>query len=456
MKVTQKMALGILFLMLVTAKIFSQNNSNYPLSGTSQHLEILKTLNPGLEEKMEQLEFERAQRLARKFEIEQRQNSLHQARKDLGDGEIYTIPVVIHVIEAPGTQPGDANYISDAEFQQSISQLNSLFTYINVNNPTVELPAEIQFCLAKQDKDGEFTTAILRYQNQFSTVDIAQDFAMKDEILNAPSNLNGLGEFLFPHENYMNVYVVNSIDGNAGDGNVAGYATLASTITQNPTQKVYDGIVMEGSFMYGGEDSTKILVHEAGHYLDLYHTFGKNGTDVCDEVNGNLNCLLDGDNVCDTLPDSRASPGICNLQDNSCGSDINDPSPMNPYRPIASGGLGDVVDMVQNYMDYSDKSCQSYFTAGQVDRMIDAIETFRPGFISPSNLACNTVFTNPIALDIQLTGSLDEQPAGQILNFNNLTTDIVSGNFPVGYEFHWDFGDGTTLITTTELIVNHT
>jgi hypothetical protein len=126
-------------------------------------------------------------------------------------------------------------------------------------------------------------------------------------------------------------------------GGYLGYAYLPE-ITDT-AQRYLDGIVIDWETMVGVSDTWAgvadegdTLVHEAGHWLNLEHTFFGQ-------------CNKTGDFVDDTPPQKWASSG-CPIGNDTC------PAP----------GL----DPVTNYMDYSDDSCMFQFTPGQVQRMRDA------------------------------------------------------------------------------------
>ncbi|MEA2652071.1 MAG: hypothetical protein QOI85_1792 [Chloroflexota bacterium] len=126
-------------------------------------------------------------------------------------------------------------------------------------------------------------------------------------------------------------------------GALLGYAYLPE-ITDT-AQAYLDGIVIDWRTMpgvstaYAGvSDEGDTLTHEAGHWLNLEHTFFGQ-------------CNKNGDFVSDTPPQKSATSG-CPTGKDTC------PAP----------GL----DPIHNYMDYSDDSCITQFTPGQVQRMRDA------------------------------------------------------------------------------------
>jgi hypothetical protein len=134
-------------------------------------------------------------------------------------------------------------------------------------------------------------------------------------------------------------------------GGYLGYAYLPE-ITDT-AQAYLDGIVIDWrtlpfvSDLYGGGYANEgdTLVHEAGHWLNLEHTFFGQ-------------CNKNGDFVDDTPPQKFATSG-CPAGKDTC----------------RAPGL----DPIHNYMDYSDDSCIDQFTPGQVQRMRDAWLFWRAG-----------------------------------------------------------------------------
>ena len=142
-------------------------------------------------------------------------------------------------------------------------------------------------------------------------------------------------------DNTMNVYTTSG-------GGYLGYAYLPE-IT-NTAQAYLDGIVIDWKTVPGASseyadlyDQGDTLVHEAGHWLNLEHTFFGQ-------------CNKNGDFVADTPAEKSAAFG-CQTGRDTC--------------PAAG------LDPIHNYMDYSDDPCLTEFTAGQSQRMKDAWLLYR-------------------------------------------------------------------------------
>jgi hypothetical protein len=127
-------------------------------------------------------------------------------------------------------------------------------------------------------------------------------------------------------------------------GPYLGWAYLPD-ITTKPGQAYLDGIVFNWETVPGASttfagryDLGKTVTHEAGHWLNLEHTF----------YGG---CNAKGDFVADT-PAERTPTFGCPAGKDTC----------------SAPGL----DPIHNYMDYSYDSCYTELTPGQTQRMRDA------------------------------------------------------------------------------------
>jgi hypothetical protein len=145
-------------------------------------------------------------------------------------------------------------------------------------------------------------------------------------------------------DNALNLYSTTA-------GPYLGWAYLPDIVTK-PGQADLDGIVIDWeSFLgvstrapYVGQyDQGETATHEAGHWLNLEHTF----------YGG---CNAKGDFVADTPAELTATRG-CPEGKDTCS----DPG----------------LDPIHNYMDYSFDSCYTEFTPGQTQRMRDAYLYYR-------------------------------------------------------------------------------
>lgn len=309
----------------------------------------------------------------------------------------YTVPVVVHIIHNNGPEN-----ISNAQVLNAIQQLNDAFSNSGVYQDPNGVNTNIQFCLAQQDENGNFTNGINRVVSPLTNVTVeTDDIALKNLSRWDPTR-------------YLNIWVVGSITSLSAGPGVAGYAYL-------PTQHGMpeDGIVNEAMYFGTTADDSKVLFHEVGHYLGLYHTF--EGGCI------NNNCQNDGDRVCDTPPDQSTAAMSCGNPLNTCTSDVNDLSVNNPFRPVANGGLGDQPDQMENYMDYGFQSCQRLFTNGQSNRMVGALTGVRASLLQ--SIGCQPLCSSPITIGFTMSASTIT--AGGTVNFTNTTTGATSYNWLV-------------------------
>jgi hypothetical protein len=141
----------------------------------------------------------------------------------------------------------------------------------------------------------------------------------------------------------LNVYTVGFANEDALG--LLGIATFPMDYTASPQ---LDGVMLLHSTLPGSKSRQfslgRTLVHEAGHWSGLYHTF-QGG------------CESPGDEIDDTPPQAKPSKG-CPVNRKTC-----------PGTP----GL----DHVRNFMDYSDDACMDNFTPGQAKRIKEQLIVFR-------------------------------------------------------------------------------
>jgi gliding motility-associated-like protein len=308
----------------------------------------------------------------------------------------YTLPVVIHIIHQNGSEN-----ISDAQVLQGITDLNEAFANINYYDQNTGVNSQIQFCLAKQDPDGNATTGINRVVSSLTELTMeSEDLDLKNLIRWDPYN-------------YINIWLVGEICSNSSGCGVAGYAYFPSAHGGS-----VDGIVEEARWFGSSNAHSAVQVHEMGHYLGLYHTF-QGGC-------SNNDCLANGDRVCDTPPDNSTAAVPCGGSANSCDTDTD------------SGFATDQDDMFWDYMDYGDWDCYSAFTDGQRERMHWHIENIRSSLLESE--ACNDPCTNNITATF--TPAIDQTvDIGSGLNFTNTSIDATN--------YEWQI-DGLPFATSTD------
>lgn len=142
---------------------------------------------------------------------------------------------------------------------------------------------------------------------------------------------------------------LNIYSGNLGS-ELLGYATFPWQYKKAPK---LDGVVVHTGSLPGGAIKNYNLgytaVHEVGHWLGLYHTFGR-------EYPKYSGCKV-GDGVNDTPPEADPANG-CPAGQDTC--------------PAAG------ADPIHNFMDYSHDSCMTQFTKGQGVRIHAAWNKYRP------------------------------------------------------------------------------
>jgi hypothetical protein len=251
--------------------------------------------------------------------------------------EVIRIPMVVHVVWNEATQN-----ISDEQIQSQIDVLNQDFRRLNPDVSQVPAvwqslvgDAQIEFFLAEEDENGNPTSGITRTQT--TEVSFFADDGVK-------SSATG-GADPWPSDRYLNMWVCEL------RGGLLGYAQFPG----GPAAT--DGVVMTHTgFGTTGTAAPpfhlgRATTHEIGHWLNLYHIWGDDGSGCggSDEVN-------------DTPNQASGNFG-------------------KPSFPHISCNNGPNGDMFMNYMDGTDDDVMCMFTAGQVIRMEATLEGPRSSFL---------------------------------------------------------------------------
>ena len=242
-----------------------------------------------------------------------------------GRSGVTHIPVVVHVVWNTAAQN-----ISDAQIASQIDVLNRDFRHANTDvgsTPAPFLPltadARVEFALATRDPHGAATRGIERRQTTVAS--FGADDAVKSQ---ATGGMNA-----WPADTYLNIWVCQL------GGGLLGYAQFPG----GPAAT--DGVViLQSAFGTTGTAAPpfhlgRTATHEIGHWLNLNHIWGDDGTG-CSGT----------DNVADTPNQGGPNTG-------------------QPSFPHVSCNNGPNGDMFMNYMDYVDDPAMFMFTTGQVARM---------------------------------------------------------------------------------------
>ncbi|MSP58375.1 MAG: PKD domain-containing protein [Flavobacteriaceae bacterium] len=297
---------------------------------------------------------------------------------------IYTIPVVFHVIHTNGLEN-----ISREQILDQLRVLNNDFSLLNGNRNKLRsvfsglaADCQINFSLAKIDPNGNCTDGIKRI---YSPLGNEMDMT-KEEVKNLS---------YWNYKKYLNIWVIGSIASETSGSTILGYAVFPwmSGVTN-------DGIVLRSDRVgtigtaASENDSGRVLTHEVGHWLGLYHTF----QDGC----------ANGDLIDDTPPVKSAfTNSNCPSNGNSCSTDV-------PNLP----------DLWEDYMDYSKGSCQTLFTKNQKTRMhffLTSPFSPRVSLSSASNLVATGITVSSVTPLAEFSSNTQTICTGQPIYFYDLS-----------------------------------
>lgn len=338
------------------------------------------------------------------FEIWLQERIAHQ---DLWDAQrsdpILTIPVVLHVVHN-GFGVGVSDNISAAQIQSQIDVLNEDFRRMSgtagFNTDSVGADTEIEFCLAYRAPDGtQLAEAGIDRVNRNFYGFTAPPYS------EAYINSTIKPATIWDPTQYYNIWVVRF-----SNTSILGFAQFPSSsglagINANGTAQT-DGVVIQPQY-FGRTGSVsapynlgRTTTHEVGHGLGLRHIWGDDSCGV--------------DDFCLDTPESNEGNYGCALNHNSCGS----------------------VDMVRNYMDYSDDACFNIFTLCQKSRMRTVLANSPRRKELPGSEMCALPVGIPVAA-FTIDSSL---ACNGIYRF-------IDASAPFATNWVWTFSDGQAFTT---------
>jgi hypothetical protein len=248
--------------------------------------------------------------------------------------QAYTVPIVFHIIHK---NDGTGN-ISDQRVIDQVAVMNEDYRALPGTMGELGFDVKIQFELAGITRTANDKWFRDRGQESYYKTALAWDVTK-----------------------YMNVYT-NSASGYLG----------YSYYPQDSAGEWWDGIVLLYAACGGRDngyepyDQGRTLVHEAGHYFGLAHTF-----------EGCCNDYTCGDLIVDTEMENTAHY-YCE-QTYTC----------------------DTPDPIHNYMNYTDDICMYQFTPEQGNRAVCSLVNYRPGLIEETPPPPADFFVQDISMYLQ-------------------------------------------------------
>lgn len=340
---------------------------------------------------------------------------------------VYIIPVVVHIVY----NTPEENLHDSVVFNQ-IQRLNEDYRRLNADTTntrdtfnTIVGDTYIEFQLAMFDPSGNPTTGITR-----TPTDVQSFLGSGTFPADGVKSTSSGGIDPWDQSRYLNIWVCDM--SLFGSPFLLGYATPPADLPHWPagsTDGLSDGVVIQYE-AFGSNNPNPLdlgtgaidvlgrtATHEVGHYLGLRHIWGDG------------DCSAE-DGIDDTPNAAAESSQDCNFSNNTCVDNI--------------GVLGDLPDMVENYMDYSAESCQNSFTQGQVDMMRNIIEVYRFDLIDGNpalgmeeeNHTHFSVYPNPANGNVMITNFESASIQISIVTETGqlVQTTLLSGNEELSVE----------------------
>ena len=267
----------------------------------------------------------------------------------LKSGQIYRIPVIVHVVHN-GENPGEGANISYEQVTSQVQVLNEDYRRMagtrGYNNDPDGADTGIEFYLAGYGPDGEVLP-----EPGVDRIFGGRPVWPASPIRN-PIETELKPATIWDPERYFNIWTVNF--GGFVSRNLLGYAQFPDMSGLNGLESSNgsaetDGVVIgyqyfgssdKGNFseLYAPYDLGRTTTHEVGHWLGLRHIWGDGDCSA--------------DDYCNDTPNASGPNYGCPEGKISCFS----------------------KDMINNYMDYTDDACMDIFTNCQKERMLTVLK----------------------------------------------------------------------------------
>jgi hypothetical protein len=340
------------------------------------------------------------------------EDAINNKRFSIMPNSVLNIPVVVHVLHL-GETIGTATNIADAQIQSSIDNLNDFY---RDQTGTSSVDFEIQFALALRDPSCDASTGINRIDASsipnYSTSGISFNGG-------AGADQNTLKDLSrWPETDYFNIWIVTEINGNNGGSGFQGYANFFYGNSYEGSVMMhsvfgYDPTNANPSWPLNFSRDNSTVVHEAGHYFHLYHTFQGDDTDgdlVSDACPADTTVGLNSDGCADTVPHQRET-STCPVN-NTCTA--------NPW-----------VDSntINNIMSYY--NCTDLMTNDQKTRSRAAMEgtslvNSKGALVPDANYTAPVATCSPNAVSTDVSGIISVALNG--LTFSSFSSAADGGN----------------------------
>lgn len=329
--------------LLLNFSLSAQNP--YPHRCAFDHaVQYAESQYPGFESNYLEL-FERAKRMA---------------AEDGFSRSTYTIPLAVHVVWKDSSEN-----LPECKIIEQVDVINE--AYQRLNPDTINLRPDFAGVVGNPSIFFRLDTIIWKQTTtDFFSGGLLPDIAVSDQVKHDSSG----GSDALNTAAYLNIWVCS-----LGSGGLLGYAYPPAGLSNWPADSEAptpgdDGVVID--YRTVGRDNVyataqqsinttgRAGVHEVGHYLGLRHIWG----DGLLSILGIPDCNAD-DGLTDTPNAGIPSNYQCDPAQNTC----------------EAGQPGDLPDMIENFMDYSEETCQNSFTLGQIGIMHGVLNAERDSLL---------------------------------------------------------------------------